>query len=89
VRALDKITDYRAELQMDKKKYLQRLDAEQGKPTITSLLFCDVITKQRAFCHLGLFSLEVRVTKRQNIFVLFAFCVTLPPRVRGICVTLL
>jgi hypothetical protein len=68
---------------------LQHFAAEQRKPTVTALLFYEVITNQLTFCHLGLFSLEVRVTMRQTIFVLFALCVSLAPRVRGICYTLL
>jgi hypothetical protein len=71
------------------KKSSQHLEAEQDKPTVTALLFHELIAKQLTFCHLGLFSLEVRVTMRQTIFVLFALCVSLAPRVRGICYTLL
>jgi hypothetical protein len=88
VRALEKITNYRVELKIDRKS-LQPLETEQGKPTITSLLLYEVIIKQLTFCHLGLFSLEVRVTMRQTTFVLFALCVSLAPRARGICYTFL
>ena len=58
MRALEKITDYKVELKVDKKKSLQHLEAEQGKPSVTCLLFYEVITKQLTFCHLGFLVLK-------------------------------
>ena len=62
------------------KKSLQHPAAEQGTPTITSLLFYEVITKQLTFCHLGLFSLEARSNDARDHFCFVCSLCELGPR---------